>query len=48
MWHREIIFCHKKELRSISTESSLPFGADSSEDDLIPNASNAMINEEDN
>ena len=36
----------KIELRLISSELILPFGADISKDDLIENTSNVMINEE--
>ena len=38
----------KTELRSMSNELTLLFGAEISKDNLITNISNAMINEEEN
>ena len=38
----------KTELRLMSAELTLPFGADISKDDLISNVSNAIINKDAN
>ena len=43
---QKLISVSKTELRSISADLRLPFGADVIKDDLIKNTSNVMINKQ--